>query len=79
MPIALEVGEFEHFFDRAAVIGFRRASTGERKPFGNEPRRDPRVPGDEEILDHGEVREELAVLERSRNAEPRDLGASARG
>src|SRR6185503_3564852 len=73
MPIALEVGEFEHFFDRAAVMAFRRARAGEREPFGNEPRRDPRMPGDEQILDDAEVREELAVLEGSRNAESRDL------
>ena len=71
MAVALEIGEVEYFLHCLPVRCFRRAHAAREESFGDQVGVDPRVARHQEIFDHGEMREQFAVLKGPGDAEAR--------
>ena len=78
MPVALELDELEDCLSTARRCSTPARARRQEERLGEHAGPQARMPPDEQVLDHGQVREELAVLEGARDAERRDPSAAAR-
>ncbi len=79
VPIALELDEFDDALDRLAVTDLLAPDAGKEQHLGQRIGADAGVAAGQEVVEHRHLREQLAVLEGAREAEPRDLVRLAAG
>src|SRR5690348_14622067 len=72
VAIALELDELQDALDRLALRALSAARRGQEERLGDEAGSEPRMPADEQVVEHAQVRQQLAVLEGARDAEAGD-------
>ena len=73
MPVSLQFDQIDDAFDRLAVLDFGAPDAGQKQHLGERIGGDAGVTAGQQVFQHAHLREQLAVLERAREAEPRDL------
>src|SRR5215470_1243379 len=73
MAEALELDELDDLLDRRALAHLLAAHTWQEQQLGERTGAHARMTAGQQILDHGHVGKQLAVLERARNAETGDV------
>ncbi len=73
MTVAFDLDEFDDPLHGLAVADLLLPHARQKKHLGERRGADARVPAGEQVVEHGHVAEQFAVLERARQAHSRDL------
>ena len=76
VAVALQLDEIDDLLHRLAVPHLLAAHAGQKQHLGERIGADAGVAAGQQVLQHRHLRKQLAVLERAREAEPRDRRAA---